>query len=129
MRVAVVTQYFPTSAQPWAGHSAYQTLRRLAHRCDLQVFYPEATYPRLLKRRPVRRPSTPAWQPEGRPRTVPSLPGRADSVPAAEWLDDAPAAAAARARVAARRHPELRRLSRWNMRPCGIGEDLRVPVS
>lgn len=65
MRVAVVTQYFPTSAQPWAGHSAYQTLKRLAGICDVAVFYPEATYPALL------RPTTGApsidrsWQPEG----------------------------------------------------------------
>jgi teichuronic acid biosynthesis glycosyltransferase TuaC len=44
MRVAVVTQYFPTSLQPWAGHSAYQTLRLLAKRCELKVFYPEAHY-------------------------------------------------------------------------------------
>jgi teichuronic acid biosynthesis glycosyltransferase TuaC len=49
MKVAVVTQYFPTSASPWAGHSAYQTLRVLASRCDLEVFYPEAAYPRGLK--------------------------------------------------------------------------------
>jgi teichuronic acid biosynthesis glycosyltransferase TuaC len=48
MKVAVVTDYFPTSTQPWAGHSAYQTLRVLAERCELQVFYPEATYPKLL---------------------------------------------------------------------------------
>jgi len=42
MRVAVVTQYFPISFQPWAGHSAYQTLRHLAQQCDLKVFYPHA---------------------------------------------------------------------------------------
>ncbi len=44
MKVAVVTQYFPTSLQPWAGHSAYQTLRLLAKSCDLKVFYPEVHY-------------------------------------------------------------------------------------
>jgi glycosyltransferase involved in cell wall biosynthesis len=48
MRVAVITRYFPTSQEPWAGHSAYQTLRLLAKRCDLKVFYPESRYPRLL---------------------------------------------------------------------------------
>ena len=64
MRVAVVTQYFPTSAQPWAGHSAYQTLKQLAKNCELKVFYPEAAYPKLL------RPKTGApgidrtWQPD-----------------------------------------------------------------
>jgi teichuronic acid biosynthesis glycosyltransferase TuaC len=49
MKVAVVGRYFPTASDPWAGHSAYQTLRILAERCDLRVFCPVATYPRLLK--------------------------------------------------------------------------------
>ncbi len=44
MKIAVVTQYFPTSSQPWGGHSAYQTIRILAQRHDIQVFYPEAKY-------------------------------------------------------------------------------------
>lgn len=48
MRVAVITRYFPTSHEPWAGHSAYQTLRFLAQRCELKVFYPESQYPPLL---------------------------------------------------------------------------------
>ncbi len=48
MRVAVITRYFPTSHEPWAGHSAYQTLRFLAKRCELKVFYPESRYPPLL---------------------------------------------------------------------------------
>jgi glycosyltransferase involved in cell wall biosynthesis len=48
MRVAVVTHYFPTSVNPWAGHSAYQTMRVLAKRCDLHVFYPVSTYPAIL---------------------------------------------------------------------------------
>jgi glycosyltransferase involved in cell wall biosynthesis len=48
MRVAVITRYFPTSHEPWAGHSAYQTLRILARECDLKVFYPESRYPPLL---------------------------------------------------------------------------------
>ena len=48
MRVAVITRYFPTSPEPWAGHSAYQTLRFLAQRCELKVFYPESQYPPLL---------------------------------------------------------------------------------
>lgn len=66
MKVAVVTQYFPTSVQPWAGHSAYQTLRWLAQSETVKVFYPDATYPALL------RPKTSAaaaldsnWQPAG----------------------------------------------------------------
>ena len=66
MKVAVVTQYFPNSTTPWGGHSAYQTLRVLAKRCDLRVFYPAARYPPLL--RPASQPAQPldlAWQPAG----------------------------------------------------------------
>ncbi len=48
MKVAVITQYFPTSRQPWAGHSSYQTLRFLAQLCEVKVFYPKASYPKLL---------------------------------------------------------------------------------
>ncbi len=48
MRVAVITRYFPTSHEPWAGHSAYQTLKFLAQSCDVKVFYPESVYPPLL---------------------------------------------------------------------------------
>ena len=48
MRVAVITRYFPCSHEPWAGHSAYETLRFLTQRCELKVFYPETRYPKLL---------------------------------------------------------------------------------
>ena len=48
MRVAVITRYFPCSHEPWAGHSAYETLRFLSKRCELKVFYPETRYPKLL---------------------------------------------------------------------------------
>ena len=65
MRVAVVTQYFPTSAAPWAGHSAYQTLKRLALRCELKVFYPEAVYPTKLKPKTGSKPIDRKWQPDG----------------------------------------------------------------
>ncbi len=65
MRVAVVTQYFPTSAQPWAGHSAYQTLKRLAAACEVKVFYPEANYPALLRPKTGGTALDPAWQPAG----------------------------------------------------------------
>lgn len=53
MKIAVVTKYFPTSAHPWAGHSAYQTLRLLAQRHDVRVFYGVSRYPNIpgLKRR------------------------------------------------------------------------------
>jgi hypothetical protein len=30
LKIAVVTRYFPSSAEPWQGRSAYQALRVLA---------------------------------------------------------------------------------------------------
>jgi glycosyltransferase involved in cell wall biosynthesis len=49
LRIAVVTRYFPSSAEPWQGRFAYQTLRVLAREADVRVFYPNAKYPSLLK--------------------------------------------------------------------------------
>lgn len=51
LKIAVVTRYFPSSAEPWQGRSAYQTLRVLARKADVHVFYPNASYPPLLKPR------------------------------------------------------------------------------
>jgi glycosyltransferase involved in cell wall biosynthesis len=51
MKIAVITRYFPSSAEPWQGRSAYQTLRVLARKADVEVFYPNASYPSLLKPR------------------------------------------------------------------------------
>jgi glycosyltransferase involved in cell wall biosynthesis len=51
MKIAVVTRYFPSSAEPWQGRSAYQTLRLVARDADLQVFYPNAAYPSFLRPR------------------------------------------------------------------------------
>jgi glycosyltransferase involved in cell wall biosynthesis len=51
LKIAVVTRYFPSSAEPWQGRSAYQTLRELARETDVRVFYPNASYPSLLKPR------------------------------------------------------------------------------
>jgi glycosyltransferase involved in cell wall biosynthesis len=51
LKIAVVTRYFPSSAEPWQGRSAYQTLRVLAREADVQVFYPNAKYPSWLKPR------------------------------------------------------------------------------
>jgi teichuronic acid biosynthesis glycosyltransferase TuaC len=51
LKIAVVTRYFPSSAEPWQGRSAYQTLRLVARDTDLRVFYPNASYPSLLKPR------------------------------------------------------------------------------
>jgi glycosyltransferase involved in cell wall biosynthesis len=51
LRIAVVTRYFPSSAEPWQGRSLYQTLRVLAHEADIRVFYSNANYPSFLKPR------------------------------------------------------------------------------
>ncbi len=65
MRIAVVTKYFPTPEHPWAGHSAYQTLRILARTHAVHVFYPRATYPAFLTPAAVRVPAhvDRAWKP------------------------------------------------------------------
>ena len=51
LKIAVVTRYFPSSAEPWQGRSAYQTLRILARSADVHVFFPNALYPSWLKPR------------------------------------------------------------------------------
>ncbi len=51
LKIAVVTRYFPSSAQPTHGRSAYETLRVLARQADVRVFYPNSAYPSLLKPR------------------------------------------------------------------------------
>jgi len=51
LKIAVVTSYFPSSAQPWQGRSAYQTLRVIAREADVRVFYPNSAYPSLFKPR------------------------------------------------------------------------------
>jgi teichuronic acid biosynthesis glycosyltransferase TuaC len=64
MKVALLTQYFPSSNVPWGGHSAYQTMRMLAQRVDLHVFFPAATYPGMLRPGSASaKPIDPAWQP------------------------------------------------------------------
>ncbi len=51
LKIAVVTRNFPSSAEPWQGRSVYQTLRALARKADVRVFYPNAKYPSWLKPR------------------------------------------------------------------------------
>jgi len=51
LRIGVVTRYFPSSAEPWQGRSAYQTLRLLAQQAHVRVFYPNADYPKFLRPR------------------------------------------------------------------------------
>jgi teichuronic acid biosynthesis glycosyltransferase TuaC len=50
-RLAVVSSYFPIRAQPYRGHSAYQTLRRMTSWMDVRVFCPFAAYPAFLRPR------------------------------------------------------------------------------
>lgn len=49
LKIAVVTAHFPSSGEPTKGRPAYQTLRVLSRKCDVQVFYPHAVYPSLFK--------------------------------------------------------------------------------
>lgn len=66
MKLAVISVFFPTSRQPWAGHSGYQTLLHLAKRCDVQVFYPEIVYPPFLTPRSARGAAIDRnWNPPG----------------------------------------------------------------
>jgi teichuronic acid biosynthesis glycosyltransferase TuaC len=51
LRIAVITRYFPSSAEPSQGRSAYETFRILARDADVRVFYPNAAYPSFLKPR------------------------------------------------------------------------------
>ena len=51
LKIAVVTRYFPSSAEPWQGRSAYQTLCVLAREAEVRVFFPNAQYPSFLKPR------------------------------------------------------------------------------
>lgn len=63
LRIAAVTHYFPSSAEPWQGRSAYQTLRLVAQRAQVQVFYPNASYPSVLKSRSRRFTLDRSWSP------------------------------------------------------------------
>lgn len=51
LRIAVITRYFPSSGEPAQGRSLYETLRVLGRSADIQVFYPNAAYPRLFQPR------------------------------------------------------------------------------
>jgi glycosyltransferase involved in cell wall biosynthesis len=51
LKIAVVTAHYPSSAEPTRGRPAYQTLRVLSRQCEVEVFYPHAAYPPLLKPR------------------------------------------------------------------------------
>src|SRR5579862_3099765 len=51
LKIAVITRYFPSSGEPWQGRSAYQTIRALALKANVHVFYPNSAYPSFLKPR------------------------------------------------------------------------------
>ncbi len=51
LRIAVVSRYFPSSAEPWQGRSAYETLRVLPADADIHVFYPNPIFPAFLRPR------------------------------------------------------------------------------
>ncbi len=51
LRIAVITRYFPSSGEPSQGRSLYQTLRVLTRQAEVRVFFPNASYPTLLRPR------------------------------------------------------------------------------
>ena len=64
MRITVVTSYFPTSARPYGGNSAFQTLLRLKPYASIEVVSPQEHYPDVPFLKPPRyEPADPAWQP------------------------------------------------------------------
>jgi len=50
-RIALVTDFFPNSEQPYRGTSTYQLVRRLAAFADFHVICPLPRYPRWLQPR------------------------------------------------------------------------------
>ena len=64
MRITVVTSYFPTSARPYGGNSAFQTLRRLKPHASIEVVCPLERYPDIPVLKPARyEPADLNWQP------------------------------------------------------------------
>lgn len=64
MRITVVTSYFPTSARPYGGNSAFQTLRLLKPHASIEVVCPLERYPNIPGLKPSRyEPADPQWQP------------------------------------------------------------------
>jgi glycosyltransferase involved in cell wall biosynthesis len=64
MRITVVTSYFPTSARPYGGNSAFQTLRLLKPHASIEVVCPQERYPDIPGLKPARyEPADLEWQP------------------------------------------------------------------
>ena len=126
--MAVITQYFPTSIQPWAGHSAYQTLRFLARACEVKVFYPEVRYPRRLTPTTGRKTALDSgYRPEGvAVEYIPYLALPAISRPMNGWM-------AARQLLPAVRSFQPEIILNYVVYPDGyaalrVGQALKVPV-
>ncbi len=63
MRITVVTSYFPTSARPYGGNSAFQTLRCMKAHASIEVVSPQEHYPNIPGLRPSRyEPVDLTWQ-------------------------------------------------------------------
>jgi glycosyltransferase involved in cell wall biosynthesis len=64
MRITAVTSYFPTSARPYGGNSAFQTLRLLKPYASIEVVSPQEHYPGIPFLKPARyEPPDLTWQP------------------------------------------------------------------
>jgi glycosyltransferase involved in cell wall biosynthesis len=64
MRITVVTSYFPTSARPYGGNSAFQTLRLLKPHASIEVVCPQERYPGIRGLKPPRYERADlTWQP------------------------------------------------------------------
>ena len=64
MRITAVTSYFPTSARPYGGNSAFQTLLRLKPHASIAVVSPQEHYPDIPFLKPARyEPVDTSWQP------------------------------------------------------------------
>jgi teichuronic acid biosynthesis glycosyltransferase TuaC len=64
MRITVVTSYFPTSARPYGGNSAFQTLLRLKPHASIEVVSPQEHYLNIPFLKPARyEPADLTWQP------------------------------------------------------------------
>jgi teichuronic acid biosynthesis glycosyltransferase TuaC len=64
MKITVVTSYFPTSARPYGGNSAFHTLRFLKPHASIEVICPQERYPNIPGLRPSRyEPADLAWKP------------------------------------------------------------------
>lgn len=75
MRITVVTSYFPTSARPYGGNSAFQTLRSLKPHATIEVVCPQEHYPDIRGLKPPRYERADlTWQPPEFPTTYVEYP-------------------------------------------------------